>query len=112
MVAMVAAVVAATALTIAVSPGNGGATRHATLTCGPAGGTLPRAASACTKLAALNAPFAPVPPNTMCTQIFGGPQVAHVKGIFRGHTVKATFNRRGGCEIARWNRVSFLFVTH
>jgi hypothetical protein len=54
MVAMLSAVVAATALTIAVSPGNGGATRRA----------------------------------------------------------EATFNRRGGCEIARWNRVSFLFVTH
>jgi hypothetical protein len=103
------AAIAATALTIAFSPGNGAATRHHTLHCSPAGGTLPRAADACTRLAGLNAPFAPVPPNTMCTQIFGGPQVAHVSGTFRGHTVRTTFNRRGGCEIARWNRVSFLF---
>jgi hypothetical protein len=106
---MLLAAVAATALTIVIAPGNGGATRHWTLQCSPAKGTLPHAADACTRLAKLNAPFAPVPPNTMCTQIFGGPQVAHVKGTFRGHTVKATFNRRGGCEIARWNRVSFLF---
>jgi hypothetical protein len=103
------AAVVATALTIAVSPGNGGATRHRTLHCGPAGGTLPRAADACTRLAKLRAPFAPVPTGMMCTQIYGGPQVARVKGTFRGHEVRATFNRRGGCEITRWNRVSFLF---
>jgi hypothetical protein len=45
----------------------------------------------------------------MCTAIYGGPQVARVSGTFGGHKVRATFNRRGGCEIARWNRVSFLF---
>jgi len=106
---MLLAAVVATALTIAVSPGNGGATRHWTLHCGPAGGTLPRATDACARLARLGAPFAPVPPGTMCTQIYGGPQIARVRGTFRGHTVQATFNRRGGCEIARWNRVSFLF---
>jgi hypothetical protein len=106
---MLLAAVAATALTIAVSPGNGGTTRHWTLHCGPPAGTLPHAADACTRLAKLRAPFAPVPPGTMCTQIYGGPQIARVRGTFRGHKVQATFNRRGGCEIARWNRVSFLF---
>jgi hypothetical protein len=99
----------ATALTIAVSPGNGAASRRRTLRCNPTGGTLPKAGDACAQLARLRAPFAPVPPGTMCTQIFGGPQVAHVRGTFRGHEVRATFDRRGGCEIARWNRVSFLF---
>lgn len=79
---MLLVAVAATALTIAVSPGNGGATRHWTLQCGPVAGTLPHAANA---------------------------QVARVSGTFGGHKVRATFNRRGGCEIARWNRVSFLF---
>ena len=106
---MLLVAVAATALTIAVSPGNGGATRHWTLQCGPVAGTLPHAANACTQLARLSAPFAPVPPKTMCTAIYGGPQVARVSGTFGGHEVRATFNRRGGCEIARWNRVSFLF---
>jgi Subtilisin inhibitor-like len=99
----------AAALTITVLPGNGGAARRHTLHCNPAGGTLPKAAKACTQLAQLTSPFAPVPPNMMCTQIYGGPQVAHVKGTFDGRKVQATFNRRGGCEIARWNRVSFLF---
>jgi hypothetical protein len=105
---MLLAAVAATALTIAVSPGNGEATHHWTLRCVPAGGTLPHAASACTQLAKLRAPFAPVPPMSMCSQIYGGPETARVSGTFRGHAVRATFNRVGGCEIARWNRVSFL----
>ena len=107
--AVVATAIVAAALTITVAPGNGSATRHHTLRCGPAGGTLPMAAKACTQLAALSSPFAPVPTGMMCTQIYGGPQVAHVRGTFRGHQVRATFNRRGGCEIGRWNRVSFLF---
>jgi hypothetical protein len=98
-----------TALTIAVSTGNGAAARRRTLHCNPTGGTLLRPADACTRLARLSAPFAAVPPGMMCTQIFGGPQVANVQGTFRGHKVRATFNRRGGCEIARWNRVRFLF---
>ena len=106
---MLLAAVAATALMIAVSPGDGGATRHWTLHCNQAGGTLPRAADACARLARLRAPFVPVPPASMCTQIYGGPQIARVRGTFRGQAVRATFNRIGGCEIARWNRVSFLF---
>jgi hypothetical protein len=97
------------ALTIAFLPGNGAAAHHWTLRCGPAGGTLPQAAAACRKLAALDDPFAPVPADSMCSQIYGGPQTARVKGTYRGTRVSAVFNRRNGCEIARWKRVSFLF---
>jgi hypothetical protein len=32
-----------------------------------------------------------------------------VTGRFRGVRIRARFNRRNGCEIARWNRVRFLF---
>jgi len=45
----------------------------------------------------------------MCTEIYGGPQEALVRGVFRGRRVRATFRRRDGCEINRWNRVAFLF---
>jgi hypothetical protein len=31
------------------------------------------------------------------------------KGLFRGETVDARFTRTDGCELARWNRHSFLF---
>jgi hypothetical protein len=59
----------------------------------------------------LRDPFAPVPKNVACTEIYGGPQVARVRGVFRGRRVRAGFDRTNGCEIARWNRVAFLFPT-
>ena len=62
--------------------------RSYTLACAPAGGTLPHRLAACRHLARLKAPFAPTPPTTACTRIYGGPN---------------------GCEIERWNRVAFLF---
>jgi hypothetical protein len=105
---MQAAVLAA--LTITVLPGNGAASQTHTLRCGPPGGTLPKPAIVCAKLTKLDAPFAPVPADTMCSQIYGGPQVAHVRGTYRGKKVNAVFNRKDGCQIARWKRVSFLFT--
>jgi Subtilisin inhibitor-like len=89
-------------------PERGGA-RVWRLSCGPAGGTLPRPAAACRQLAVLERPFAPVPKDMACTEIYGGPQVARVTGSFRGRRVWATFRRTDGCEIARWNRVRLLF---
>jgi hypothetical protein len=106
---MHAAAVALTALSIAFSPGDGDATRHWTLRCGPVGGTLLQAAQACRRLAGLEAPFAPVPKGSACTQVYGGPQTAIVTGRFRGRAIRATFGRGDGCEIARWRRVDFLF---
>jgi hypothetical protein len=41
--------------------------------------------------------------------IYGGPQTARVRGTYRGRKVEAVFNRKNGCEIARWKRVAFLF---
>jgi hypothetical protein len=79
------------------------------LGCGPAVGTLPRPARACRLLRALQDPFAPVPLNQACTQIYGGPQVALVRGTFLGRRIWASFKRNDGCQIARWNRVPFLF---
>ena len=80
------------------------------LRCNPAGGTVPRAATACRRLAGLDRPFAPVPKDTACTQIYGGPQEARVTGTFGGRRVWVTFRRTDGCEIGRWNRVAFLFA--
>ena len=108
---LAAILVAATSLHITVWPkGEGHAPRRTySLTCAPVGGTLPHDASACAKLAALKAPFAPTPENTACTQIYGGPQEALVTGRFRGRSVRARFDRKDGCEIGRWTRVRFLF---
>jgi hypothetical protein len=108
---IVATLVASTSLQITVWPnGQGHAPRRTyTLTCAPVGGTLPHPASACAQLTALKDPFAPTPPATPCTQIYGGPQEALVVGRFRGVKVHARFSMNDGCEIARWKRIRFLF---
>jgi hypothetical protein len=78
-----------------------------TLRCNPAGGSLPRPARACTHLLAGDIKlFAPVPNNSVCTEIYGGPQQARVVGTVKGRLVRATFSRTNGCEIARWQRIS------
>jgi hypothetical protein len=80
-----------------------------TLSCAPARGSLPSATVACRRLLALKAPFALTPAGVACTQIYGGPALAYVVGTFRGHPVERWFKRKNGCEIARWDRVRFLF---
>lgn len=97
-----------TSLEISVTPGGEAPTKVWTLRC-PEGGTLPDAAEACSKLESLDDPFAPVPKDVACTQIYGGPQEADVRGVFRGRPVEAHFDRGNGCEIARWDKVQFLF---
>jgi hypothetical protein len=78
-----------------------------TLRCNPAGGTLKRPGIACRLLASRGrALFAPLPRGQVCTQIYGGPQAALVAGTLDGRRVFARFQRRNGCEIARWSRVS------
>jgi hypothetical protein len=89
--------------------GKGNGSKTWRLRCNPIGGTLPQRAKACRTLAGLKTPFAPTPPGVFCTQISGGPQVAYVRGTFRGRRVTAWFNRSNGCEIERWNRVRVLF---
>jgi hypothetical protein len=99
----------ATALEISISlAGKDGPTRLWTLEC-PTGGTLPQSRRACSRLDRLDHPFAPVPANVACTEIYGGPQVAEVRGTYQGKPVNTRFTRSDGCEIARWNAVRFLF---
>jgi hypothetical protein len=80
-----------------------------TLRCNPARGTVPNPATACRKLQALGrAAFAPTPHDRVCTQIAGPPVTAIVTGSYLGFPVWARLSQRDGCQIARWNRVSFL----
>lgn len=70
-----------------------------------AGTTMPEPAAA---LAAVERfgenVFFPQPgPPRLCTQQYGGPQIAVVTGTFHGRDVHSTFTRTDGCEIARWN---------
>ena len=73
--------------------------------------TLPSARNACVRLGNMVRPFAPVPPNTACAEVYGGPGKARVRGSLRGRAVDARFDRRNACETARWDRVRFLFRT-
>jgi hypothetical protein len=51
--------------------------------------------------------FFPKPgPPKLCTQQYGGPQVAVVNGTFHGRAVRSVFTRTDGCEIARWNALA------
>jgi hypothetical protein len=65
--------------------------------------------AACDALADLkDKAFKPTPGMTACTEQYGGPEVATVKGTLRGKPVDARFSRENGCAIARWNDVSEL----
>ena len=78
-----------------------------TLRCNPLGGTLPNRRRACTRLLRLTVgSFAQVPSDAICTQVYGGPQKAVVKGTIGSHRTWASFRRRNGCEIDRWARFS------
>jgi Subtilisin inhibitor-like len=78
-----------------------------TLRCNPPGGTLARPLLACQRVAAGGTKlFTPVPRDAVCTEIYGGPHVARVIGVVDGARVWANFNRRNGCQIGRWDRLS------
>lgn len=44
------------------------------------------------------------PEERQCTQIYGGPQTARIRGTIGRRTVNRRFARRDGCEIADWDR--------
>ncbi len=72
------------------------------LDCASAGQSAACAAAAKLKSSAL----APTPSDTACTQIYGGPETASIRGTLNGEKVDATFTRTDGCEIARWKAVT------
>ena len=50
------------------------------------------------------ADFEPVPAETACTEIFGGPETAIITGNLAGEPVEGEFSRANGCEIERFDR--------
>ena len=79
------------------------------LRCKPVGGSHPSPVAACRALAANVEALEPVPATAICTEIYGGPQVAEVAGRVDGEAVRASFARTDGCQIDRWNRLRRLF---
>lgn len=95
-------------LTAVVDDGAGTQTTS-TLTCEPVGGDVPQPEVACEQIASsAGLPFEPVDPDTMCTQVYGGPQTATVTGTIDGEPVESTFSRVNGCEISRWDALTAL----
>lgn len=104
---------AAISLTVDVTA-EGRAIRSGTLTCAASGasgtGHLadPAAAqAACTLLqgnqGSRNRLLNGADPNQMCTQIYGGPEEARVRGQIDGRPVDTVVDRRNGCSIAEWD---------
>ena len=98
----------ATALTVTGTDSTG-ATTTWRLTCDPPGGDHPDPAAACAALDERGATaLPPVDKGRVCTQVYGGPEVATVSGTWRGQTVLATFSRTDGCQTARWDALAAL----
>ncbi|HSJ93412.1 MAG TPA: SSI family serine proteinase inhibitor [Gaiellaceae bacterium] len=98
----------ATALELTVWPEgqDAGRAESWTLECDPAGGTHPAPDTACTLLADNADLLEPLPDDVMCTQQFGGPEQASIRGTFQGREVDLRYSRANGCEIARWERLA------
>jgi hypothetical protein len=83
-----------------------GAARELTLHC-----SAPTDNAACGAAAGVSeADLAPTPGTTACTQLYGGPETASIKGTLRGNRVDARFSRVNGCETSRWENVKDLLA--
>ncbi|WP_131737806.1 SSI family serine proteinase inhibitor [Actinomadura roseirufa] len=99
----------ADALTIQVKASAQAPAKTWTLNCAPTGGDHPKAADACAALAKTKEPFKPVPKDQICTEIYGGPEIATVKGTWEGKRIDTRFTRQNGCQLHRWSAVGALF---
>jgi hypothetical protein len=112
LVACTSSTAGATGTSLRVSYWEGGSTADKpdavwTIRCHPPRGTLAQPVRACSKLVAGGAKlFAGTPPDTACTEIYGGPERARIVGVVRGKRVWVTVTRSNGCEITRWERLS------
>jgi hypothetical protein len=91
-------------LVVEIDRGDGSAPERYTLNCADvAGSDHPAAQDACDHLAAMEEPFAPLPADAMCAQVYDGPQTAHVTGRWRGEPVDLQLARNDGCHISQWD---------
>jgi Subtilisin inhibitor-like len=97
-------------LTVTVWPNGTGDAVHATLQCDPPGGDHPRAEAACAAVRRNATALQPVRADMVCTQQYGGPERARLRGILDGTKVSADLSRANGCEIARWDSLAPLLA--
>ena len=91
-------------LVVELDLGDGSPQQRWTLTCADSvSGDHPQAEEACEHLKSLDEPFAPLPDDQICTQVYGGPQTAHVTGVWGGDPVDLQLSRTDGCRISQWD---------
>jgi hypothetical protein len=91
---------------LTVTVDDGSKTKTAQITCNAASDS-----KECAALSELDPEvLKPVPGNKACTQQYGGPETATVKGTLHGEAVDAKFSRVNGCEIARWEAMQDVFA--
>lgn len=94
-------------LLIRVDRGDGSPPEEYTLTCvGFVEGSLPEAEAACEQLDGMAEPFAPLPEDIVCAEVYGGPQTAHVVGRWSGEPVDLRLSRTNACRTAQWDRLA------
>jgi hypothetical protein len=101
---------AADRLTVTVRDAGEGADGTYEVYCHPKrGGSHPDPGGACAAVErstrAGRDVFAPVPEGSVCTMQYGGPATARVTGTWAGRPVDATYDRRDGCQVGRWDRL-------
>ena len=102
---------AKTKLTIKADLADGAGLRTWVLNCDFSVGNHPNRNAACALLKKKGTTiFKPVPADAACTMQYGGDQKVTVTGIVNKKKVSATFNRSGGCEIARYDAAEPLFT--
>ena len=96
-------------LKIEVRARDGADPQTATLRCGmapEATGYIKDAAGACQTVDASKQVLIHGPPdNIACTEIYGGPQQAHIMGTLDGQRVDLMVTRTDGCAIALWDEL-------
>ncbi len=97
------------ALTFKVNHGPGTpVVRHWTLSCEPAGGTRPNAATACSALLKLKNPFAPRSKAIACPMILRSDRKIIVTGTWFGTKVHRLV-MDGGCDLALFSKLGKIF---
>jgi hypothetical protein len=98
-------------LTITATLDDGAEERRVVLTCPaddstaalwPGGAVVAEACAALADPEVLDA-LRPPPADQVCTEVYGGPEVATVTGTVAGAPVDARVDRTNGCGIARWD---------
>ena len=90
-------------LVVEIDRGDGSAPERYTLNCADiAGSDHPAAQAACDHLADVEDPFAPLPADLICAQVYDGPETARVTGRWHGEPVDLQLARNDSCRTTQW----------